>query len=51
MPRCRASSRNTGIPYTKSGREIGSMVTGGGCLMPGLLLAIVACLAIFGPAG
>ncbi|MFL5679323.1 MAG: hypothetical protein ACJ77B_01835 [Chloroflexota bacterium] len=37
-------SRRTGIPLTKSGRErkIGRMVTGGGCLMPVLLVGIVA---------
>jgi hypothetical protein len=39
-------SRKTGIPLTKSGRQrkIGSMMTGGGCVMPGLLLALVASL-------
>ena len=40
-------SRKTGIPLTRSGRQrkVGRMVTGGGCLMHGLLLVIVAGLA------
>jgi hypothetical protein len=35
-------SRRTGIPLTKSGRQrkIGRMVTGGGCLIPTLVLAL-----------
>lgn len=47
-------SRKTGIPLTKSGRQrkVGRMVTGGGCLLPALVLlgvAIAACSG--GPAG
>lgn len=35
-------SRKTGIPLTKSGRQrkVGRMVTGGGCLIPGLTLGL-----------
>jgi hypothetical protein len=35
-------SRKTGIPLTKSGRQrkVGRMVTGGGCLVPGLMLGL-----------
>lgn len=39
-------SRAIGIPLTKSGRQrkVGKILTGGGCLIPGLvaLLAVVA---------
>jgi hypothetical protein len=40
-------SRRTGIPLTRSGRErkIGRTVTGGGCLIPGLLLVVVTACA------
>lgn len=36
-------SRKTGIPLTKSGRQrkVGRAVTGGGCLLAVLLLAVV----------
>ena len=39
-------ARQTGIPWTKSGRErkTGRMVTGGGCLIPGLLPVLAASL-------
>ncbi|MBS3957764.1 MAG: hypothetical protein KGZ40_09615 [Clostridiales bacterium] len=39
-------SRATGIPLTKSGRQrkVGKMITGGGCLMPTLLLALMTCV-------
>jgi hypothetical protein len=35
-------SRATGIPLTKSGRQrkVGRMVTGGGCLLPVLLIGL-----------
>jgi len=38
-------SRATGVPLTKSGRQrkVGKMVTGGGCLVPMLLLAFTMC--------
>lgn len=38
-------SRKTGIPLTKSGRQrkVGRAVTGGGCLLPVLILALAAC--------
>jgi hypothetical protein len=41
-------SRKTGIPLTKSGRQrkVGRMVTGGGCLVPGMLLLAVAGLLV-----
>jgi hypothetical protein len=40
-------SRRTGIPLTKSGRQrkVGRMVTGGGCLIPALLLVLLATVA------
>jgi hypothetical protein len=36
-------SRKTGIPLTKSGRQrkVGRMVTGGGCLIPTLMLGLI----------
>jgi hypothetical protein len=44
-------SRKTGIPLTKSGRQrkIGKMITGGGCLLPTLVLvsALVMIILIF----
>lgn len=41
-------SRSTGIPLSKSGRQrkIGKAVTGGGCLLPALLLLLVPALLI-----
>jgi hypothetical protein len=41
-------SRSTGIPLTRSGRQrkIGKIVTGGGCLMSAIFLAIVAIIPI-----
>ncbi len=35
-------SRRTGIPLTKSGRQrkVGKMMTGGGCLLPAMLLVV-----------
>ena len=41
-------SRKTGIPFTKSGRQrkVGKIVTGGGCLLPVLLLLSVPALLI-----
>src|SRR5690242_2966665 len=35
-------SRSTGIPLTKSGRQrkVGRMVTGGGCLIPSLVVVL-----------
>ena len=41
-------SRATGIPLTKSGRQrkVGRMVTGGGCLVPGLMLGLVFAAAL-----
>jgi hypothetical protein len=50
-------SRKTGIPLTKSGRQrkVGSMATGGGCLVPALMLLAlvigVPALAACGPDG
>ena len=37
-------ARTTGIPLTKSGRQrkVGRMVTGGGCLLPILILGLLA---------
>jgi hypothetical protein len=37
-------ARQTGIPLTKSGRQrkVGKAVTGGGCLLPALIAAILA---------
>jgi hypothetical protein len=39
-------SRTTGIPLTKSGRQrkVGKIATGGGCLLPAVLLAMTAVL-------
>lgn len=39
-------SRSTGIPLTKSGRQrkIGKVVTGGGCLLPVVLVAAILLL-------
>jgi len=39
-------SRATGIPLTKSGRQrkVGKMITGGGCLISTLLLALLTCI-------
>jgi hypothetical protein len=41
-------SRKIGIPLTKSGRQrkIGRLVTGGGCLLPMLMLGTLGCLAV-----
>lgn len=41
-------SRTTGIPLTKSGRQrkVGRIVTGGGCLLPVLLLGLVLLVAV-----
>ena len=40
-------SRATGIPFTKSGRQrkIGKMFTGGGCLLPVLIVLAIISLA------
>lgn len=40
-------SRRTGIPFTRSGRQrkLGRMVTGGGCLLPLILLVLALLLA------
>lgn len=42
-------SRATGIPLTKSGRQrkVGKMVTGGGCLVPALILGLTLAAAAF----
>jgi hypothetical protein len=39
-------SRKTGIPLTRSGRQrkVGRAVTGGGCLLTGLMICSVAAL-------
>ena len=44
-------SRATGVPLTKSGRQrkVGRMVTGGGCLLPLLLLGTVLGVSPWGP--
>lgn len=36
-------SRTTGIPLTKSGRQrkVGKIVTGGGCMLPALLMLLI----------
>lgn len=42
-------SRSTGIPLSKSGRQrkIGKAVTGGGCLLPALLLLAIPIFILF----
>ena len=42
-------SRATGIPLTKSGRQrkIGRAMTGGGCLVPVLMLGFVLAVAAY----
>jgi hypothetical protein len=44
----RRVSRATGIPWSRSGRnqKIGRIVTGGGCLIPMLMLLAVCAAAI-----
>jgi hypothetical protein len=44
----RRVSRATGIPWSRSGRnqKIGRIVTGGGCLIPVLLLALSSTLLV-----
>lgn len=39
----RKISKKTGIPLTKAGRQrkIGKMITGGGCLVPFLIMILV----------
>ena len=47
-------SRATGVPLTKSGRQrkVGRIVTGGGCLLPGVLVvSAVTALLLFATAG
>jgi hypothetical protein len=44
----RKFAKATGIPTTRSGRQrkIGKMVTGGGCLLP-ILIVLVCLIAMF----
>lgn len=46
-------SRRTGIPFTRSGRQrkVGRMVTGGGCLLPLLIILLALLAAIAACAG
>ncbi len=46
----RKISKSSGIPLTKSGRQrkIGKAVTGGGCLLPVAVSALIAVLVLFG---
>jgi hypothetical protein len=41
-------SRKTGIPLTKSGRQrkVGRMMTGGGCLLPLVMLGLPVALVV-----
>ena len=42
-------ARRTGIPTTRSGRQrkIGRAMTGGGCLLPALMMVVVIVAPIF----
>ena len=43
-------SRATGVPFTKSGRQrkVGRIVTGGGCLLPVMLILALAVVIALG---
>jgi hypothetical protein len=42
-------SRMSGIPWTKSGRQrkVGKIVTGGGCLLPALVVVGIASAGLY----